>query len=283
MAGHIRVYTDINEILNLLNDLHSDDEEVGEFNSDDSDIDADTMHRKIEESTVFIENNNTEIDTILQGKNIFIDNQGETSLDCATSINTSLNYDISIPTHSEQHFDFQLMSSHTPSTSITVSSEFRTPNVIATRIPGLTRSGKGFYIPHDKQLQVMKTRSTPVCETPRAVRQQQQQHNYADSGRDSRCFQFTADPGVHINPPDQSSPISVLKTFLTDELMETITKHTNDYAQYLINLPSIQESIQKKKLSIFQLWKPINKDEMWLYLTLMIMMSIVTKPEYPLY
>ena len=66
-------------------------------------------------------------------------------------------------------------------------------------------------------------------------------------------------------------------------LMDNITAHTNNYADFLLHEPLIIEHIKYTKRSIFQLWKPTNRDEIWLYLTLSIMMSITKKPEYAMY
>ena len=50
--------------------------------------------------------------------------------------------------------------------------------------------------------------------------------NYTDLCRDHRRFPFSGKSKVCCNPTDPSSPLSVLKTFLTDELMDNITAHT---------------------------------------------------------
>ena len=88
--------------------------------------------------------------------------------------------------------------------------------------------------------------------------------NYTDFCRDHRRFPFSGKSKVCCNPTDPSSPLSVLKTFLTDELMDNITAHTNNYAEFLLHDPHIIERIKGMKRSIFQLWKHTNRDEIWL-------------------
>ena len=84
-------------------------------------------------------------------------------------------------------------------------------------------------------------------------------------------------------PSDPASPISILKTFIGDSLIENIVEYTNTYANILQNNPEIQERIANKNRSIYKDWYDTNIDEMWLYLTVTLMTGIARKPEYLLY
>ena len=84
-------------------------------------------------------------------------------------------------------------------------------------------------------------------------------------------------------PSDPASPISILKTFIGDSLIENIVEYTNTYANILQNNPEIQERIANKNRSIYKDWYDTNIDEIWLYLTLTLMTGITRKPEYLLY
>ena len=56
--------------------------------------------------------------------------------------------------------------------------------------------------------------------------------------RPFREFQFTGTPGVKVVPNDNTCPLSVLKTFLTDRVISNIVLYTNTYAVILKLSPS---------------------------------------------
>ena len=99
----------------------------------------------------------------------------------------------------------------------------------------------------------------------------------------NRSFQFTGKPGVKVMPSDPASPISILKIFIGDSLKENIVEYTNIYANILQNNSEIQERIANKNRSIYKDWYDTNIDEIWLYLTVILMMGITRKPEYHLH
>ena len=74
-----------------------------------------------------------------------------------------------------------------------------------------------------------------------------------------------------------------LRKFITDELVENIVNFTNKYADIIINVPAIQARITGKHCSVFHLWKNTNKDEMWLYFGVCLIMGVVQKPECYMY
>ena len=75
-------------------------------------------------------------------------------------------------------------------------------------------------------------------------------------------FRFTATPGININPSDPKSALSVLKTFISDDVIDNFVQYTNDYADVIINTPKIEARINNFKKSMFSKWTPTNRDEM---------------------
>ena len=53
--------------------------------------------------------------------------------------------------------------------------------------------------------------------------------------RRRRCFNFVGDPGVKVVPDDTTSPLSVFKTFFSDELVQHIVDATNTCAEIIIS------------------------------------------------
>ena len=66
-------------------------------------------------------------------------------------------------------------------------------------------------------------------------------------------------------------------------MTDNFVQYTNDYADVITNTPKIEARINKFKKSMFSKWIPTNCDEMWLYLTITLIMSIVQKPESGMY
>lgn len=102
-------------------------------------------------------------------------------------------------------------------------------------------------------------------------------------GNQKRRFRFTGSPGINVQPYDSKSALSSLKLFLTDEMMDKFVDFTNNFAEILINSPKIQENIQSRKKSMFNKWEPTNRDGLWIYMTVLLMMGIVQKPELDMY
>ena len=63
--------------------------------------------------------------------------------------------------------------------------------------------------------------------------------SWSDTIHAKRRFNFQGTPGVHAEPYDPSSPLALLKTFVTDEIVENIVNFTNKYADIIINDPVI--------------------------------------------
>ena len=109
---------------------------------------------------------------------------------------------------------------------------------------------------------------------------QTQQTQYTDEGRNTkRQFPFTSLSRVNVQPEDPRSPMSIVKTFLTDDCIQNIDS-TNKYSEILLKNPAIQARMNNNQRSILSLWKPTNFDGMWLYITVTLVMGIVNKPQY---
>ena len=76
--------------------------------------------------------------------------------------------------------------------------------------------------------------------------------------RSNRSFQFTGKPGVKVISSAPASPISILKIFIGDSLIEGIVEYTSTYANILQNNPEIQEQIANKNRSIYKDWYDTN-------------------------
>ena len=110
-----------------------------------------------------------------------------------------------------------------------------------------------------------------------------EQESWNDDPRGERRFTFTGNPGVNTLPEDPEDVVDVFKTFLSDEIIDTFVEYTNLYADTIINTPAIQAQIIEKNKSMFGKWSAVDRDEMWMYTTLTLMMGIVQKPNYDMY
>ena len=66
--------------------------------------------------------------------------------------------------------------------------------------------------------------------------------------------------------------------FLSDELIDNILNFTNGYAEMMMSDPNIQAQMNTKQRSLFSVWKETNRDEMWLYICICLLMGIIHKP-----
>ena len=100
--------------------------------------------------------------------------------------------------------------------------------------------------------------------------------------RPCREFQFTGSPGVKVVPNDPTCPLSILKTFLTD-VINNIVLYTNTYAAILKLSPSFTEKVAGCNRTILDLWKDVSKDDIWIYIAIIILMGITSKPQIHMY
>ena len=101
--------------------------------------------------------------------------------------------------------------------------------------------------------------------------------------RGPREFHFTGSSGVKNISDDPSCPLSVLKTFLTDDLILNIVKFTNTYVALMKQSQGVQEKLNKTDRSMFKLWIDIDNDDVWMYFCILILMGIIKKPSFHMY
>ena len=106
---------------------------------------------------------------------------------------------------------------------------------------------------------------------------------WSDDNRDYREFLFAGPSGVKINLDDTTFPLSILKTFLTDELISNIVLFTNTYAEICKMHPLFTEKVGGFNRTLLDLWKEVTKDDIWIYICLTILMGIINKPHYHMY
>ena len=82
-----------------------------------------------------------------------------------------------------------------------------------------------------------------------------------DNNRDYREFLFAGASGVKINVDDPTCPLSILKTFLSDELINNVVLFTNTYAALCKVHPSFTEKVGGCNRSFLNLWKDVTKDD----------------------
>ena len=80
-----------------------------------------------------------------------------------------------------------------------------------------------------------------------------------DDSRDYREFLFAGSSGVKINPVDHTCPLSILKTFLTDDLISNIVVFTNTYATICKSYPSFIEKVGGCNRTLLDLWRDVTK------------------------
>ena len=71
--------------------------------------------------------------------------------------------------------------------------------------------------------------------------------------------------------------------FLSGELIDRIVNFTNNYAEMMMSDPNIQAQTNTKQRSLFSIWKEMNRDEMWLYICVCLLIGIVRKPNIHAY
>lgn len=80
-----------------------------------------------------------------------------------------------------------------------------------------------------------KTRSAALKK--REEKEKNSEFQWNEKARDYREFTFAGTPGINVLPDDLSCPLSVVKLFLTDEIVESIVQYTNEYAKLIKQLP----------------------------------------------
>ena len=89
---------------------------------------------------------------------------------------------------------------------------------------------------------------------------------WTNNSRPFQEFEFIGLPEVKVGPRDHICPLSILKTFLTDEVISNIVLYTNIYAALLKLSPSFTEKVGGCNRTLLDLWKEVNADDIWIYI-----------------
>lgn len=92
-------------------------------------------------------------------------------------------------------------------------------------------------------------------------------------------FTFTGTPGVTFPVNKNNTPLDIFEMFLDSNLMDTIVNETNNYAdqEKRANQAKISRCSRSKR------WIPTNEREMKLFFGLIMLQSIVRKPNQAMY
>ena len=99
-----------------------------------------------------------------------------------------------------------------------------------------------------------------------------------DTPRPLYQFQFIGTPSVKVEPADIISRLESLKLLLSDNVISSIVEYTNSYAKTKQNLPEKRRRTDESSRSLFSSWKPIDKDELWVYISILLLQRIINKP-----
>ena len=158
------------------------------------------------------------------------------------------------------------------------------------KLPRRSRGGRGRANNRGNAQRGKRNSAPKKTQTRRYSSKKKQTQNeflWNDNGRPYREFPFTGSSGVKLNVDDvdgedmvydPTCPLEIVKTFLSEKLMNDIVEHTNTYADIIKQLPHVQERMNQSERSLFTLWTDINVDELWVYLCLQIIMGLVNKP-----
>ncbi|XP_065664709.1 piggyBac transposable element-derived protein 4-like [Hydra vulgaris] len=120
--------------------------------------------------------------------------------------------------------------------------------------------------------------SAGVVQTNKRKKFENMQYSWSNDKILGCCasYEFTGTPGVH---PDITTfePHQLFEYFITDEICDYIVEQTNLYA-----LQSLKEK-QLKPKSRFKMWTPVTRDEIRIYIGLILYRGIIWKPTYELY
>ena len=101
--------------------------------------------------------------------------------------------------------------------------------------------------------------------------------------RPYREFTFTATRKVNSKPNDITCPMSDFQTFFKDDIIDSTVHSTNTYTDVVKNTPKIQERIGKSQRGLFQFWKEVANDKIWVYIAIQFLMRTVNKPNLHMY
>lgn len=86
----------------------------------------------------------------------------------------------------------------------------------------------------------------------------------------NRQFSFVSTPGLKVSIDKNSNPLQILELFFDENIMKMIVTETNRYAD--------QDKSSKSTFSRSKRWTPITVEELWMFVALLILQSVVHKP-----
>lgn len=87
-------------------------------------------------------------------------------------------------------------------------------------------------------------------------------------------FPFTGQPGIKVPVDKKWTPLDYVKLFLDDEIINIIVTETNRYADKFLKSKYSREENRKKYG-----WTPVNSNEIWMFLAVLIYQGIIGKPK----
>jgi len=87
-------------------------------------------------------------------------------------------------------------------------------------------------------------------------------------------FPFSGNPGIKVNIADPDDPLAYFELFFDDPLIDMIVQQTNLYAKQFLDFN--RSTLKKRSRS--KEWIDTNKEEMKVYLGLLLLQGIVQKP-----
>ena len=70
----------------------------------------------------------------------------------------------------------------------------------------------------------------------------------------------------------------MFKIAFVRHVISSIVEYTNSYAKTKQNLPEKRRRTDESSRSLFSSWKPIDKDELWVYISILLLQRIINKP-----
>jgi len=86
-------------------------------------------------------------------------------------------------------------------------------------------------------------------------------------------FPFSGQPGLQVSLTDCNDPLEYLRLFLDDEFIDVIVKETNRYAEQTMT------RTPQRRMSRTRQWEPVTKDDIWLFIGILVLQSVIRKPQ----
>jgi len=86
-------------------------------------------------------------------------------------------------------------------------------------------------------------------------------------------FPFTGNSGLQVELSDKSDPLTYLRLFLDEDVVDTIVIETNRYAEQTLCRSSLRPKSRTRH------WEPVTVDDIWLFFGLLVLQGIIQKPQ----